>query len=439
MPAKKISFIVPLYNYLEKTKEMFESLLPTIPVNLDYEIILIDDFSSDGTRAWLSALESPNLKIILNERNLGYSKTNNIAADSAAGDYLAFVNNDLVFKPLWIEPMLELMERQELNAGIVGNIQIKISDNKIDHAGVILTRKGKIEHKKTKPGDSKPYEKVFGVTGACFLINKVDFINGAKFDENFINGGEDIDLCFKIKKMGKKIFVSNHSEIYHHVSLSRDLTNIQNEINSRQLFLKWRKEIKEELTYVWFNYLKDNPSTEGEIDGELIPGFSKSILNASRVIASSVIATEELRWSKLIDGINPNIDLTKQIIVKGLIYEEIDQAYSINSELEVLVSGAESIVNFYVCGRIKRIPKNNNIALTINLNNVQYKTVYLKDGENINAGIINPILISGLINSFKIKFHLIEATTDKYLCEANQLAEITHFVIDDITIRKPNK
>ena len=67
-------------------------------------------------------------------------------------------------------------------------------------------------------------------------------------------------------------------------------------------------------------------------------------------------------------------------------------------------------------------------------NNVHHKTVYLKDGQNINAGIINPILISGLINSFKIKFHLADANSGKFLCDANHLIAITHLVLDDETI-----
>ena len=62
---------------------MLEGLRATIPAGLAHEIILIDDFSTDGTRAWLATLSEPHIKTMLNAHNLGYAKTNNIAASAA--------------------------------------------------------------------------------------------------------------------------------------------------------------------------------------------------------------------------------------------------------------------------------------------------------------------------------------------------------------------
>ena len=141
MPYKLVSFIVPLYNHLAQTKAMYESLLMTLPSNLNYEIVFIDDFSSDGTREWLETIGSPKVSYILNDENYGYAKTNNIAANSSKGELLFFVNNDLVFKDNWIEPMIELIENPYLRAGIVGNVQFRVDNNQIDHAGVVVTEK----------------------------------------------------------------------------------------------------------------------------------------------------------------------------------------------------------------------------------------------------------------------------------------------------------
>jgi GT2 family glycosyltransferase len=97
--VQKVSFIIPLFNHLAQTQAMLASLQATIPAGMAHEIILIDDFSTDGTRAWLATLADPHIKTLLNPHNLGFAKANNRAASVASGEVLALLNNDLVFRP----------------------------------------------------------------------------------------------------------------------------------------------------------------------------------------------------------------------------------------------------------------------------------------------------------------------------------------------------
>ena len=431
MPYKLVSFIVPLYNHLAQTKAMYESLLMTLPSNLNYEIVFIDDFSSDGTREWLATIGSPKVSYILNNENYGYAKTNNIAANSSKGELLFFVNNDLVFKDNWIEPMIELIENPYLRAGIVGNVQFRVDNNQIDHAGVVVTEKGKIEHKKSKSEHSKLYESVFAVTGACFLIKKNDYLDIGGFDESFINGGEDIDLCLSIKKFGKKVYICTNSNVYHHVSLSRDLASLQNEKNSRRLFSKWRKEIKSELAKNWIALLEKRCSLEPYLDGELLTDSSCSLTNTSIVISENFLAAEESRWQRIIDGVDPEFNMAEKVRFRGLTYIGLDEGYSVDADSEVLLIDTKSIVNFYVCGRKKKTALNEIISIEILVNGIQSKTFYLSDDLNINVGIVDPIIIGGITNSIKIKFKLVDKGNMKLLGDANQQVKVSHFVIDD--------
>ena len=431
MPYKLVSFIVPLYNHLAQTKAMYESLLMTLPSNLNYEIVFIDDFSSDGTREWLATIGSPKVSYILNDENYGYAKTNNIAANSSKGELLFFVNNDLVFKDNWIEPMIELIENPYLRAGIVGNVQFRVDNNQIDHAGVVVTEKGKIEHKKSKSEHSKLYESVFAVTGACFLIKKNDYLDIGGFDESFINGGEDIDLCLSIKKFGKKVYICTNSNVYHHVSLSRDLASLQNEKNSRRLFSKWRKEIKSELAKNWIALLEKRCSLEPYLDGELLTDSSCSLTNTSIVISENFLAAEESRWQRIIDGVDPEFNMAEKVRLRGLTYIGLDEGYSVDADSEVLLIDTKSIVNFYVCGRKKKTALNEIISIEIVVNGIQSKTFYLSDDLNINVGIVDPIIIGGITNSIKIKFKLVDKGNMKLLGDANQQVKVSHFVIDD--------
>ena len=97
----QVSFVVPLFNCLPLTQAMVASLQRTIPAGLEHEIILVDDGSTDGTRAWLDGLSSP-FRTVLNARNLGFAGANNRGAALARGEYLFLLNNDLVLTPGWI-------------------------------------------------------------------------------------------------------------------------------------------------------------------------------------------------------------------------------------------------------------------------------------------------------------------------------------------------
>jgi GT2 family glycosyltransferase len=234
-----VSFLVPLFNCLPLTQAMVASLQATIPAGLSHEIILIDDGSTDGTREWLRTLSTPPFQVILNEQNLGYARANNRAAQIARGQFLALLNNDLVLTPNWLEPMVAL-HRSLPKPGTIGNIQLNATTGAIDHAGIYVTVKGKPEHDVTLPrGESKFAP---AVTGACMLIDRSlwNKLNG--FDEAFINGGEDIDLCFRASKLGHAHAVALRSIIRHHVSASPGRKR-HDEQNSYRLTQRWRREL----------------------------------------------------------------------------------------------------------------------------------------------------------------------------------------------------
>lgn len=235
-----ISFIVPLYNCLPLTQAMVASLQATLPANLRHEIILIDDGSTDGTREWLAGLPSAPFRVLLNERNLGYAAANNRAAESATGELLVLLNNDLVLEPGWLEPMTEL-HRLLPNPGAIGNVQLNAATDAVDHAGIYVTVKGKPEHDVhlPPPGDCKFTP---AVTGACLLIGRSLWNELGGFDHAFVNGGEDIDLCFRAARKGRANAVALRSVVRHHVSASPGRKQ-HDERNAYRLTLRWRDEL----------------------------------------------------------------------------------------------------------------------------------------------------------------------------------------------------
>jgi O-antigen biosynthesis protein len=246
--------VVPLYNCLPLTQAMFASLEATLPAGLGTEIILVDDGSTDGTREWLAALENspdrwgrgrPALQVVLNERNLGYARANNRGVALARGEFVALLNNDLVLLPRWLEPMLKAHRRLGAHAGVIGNVQLDATSGAVDHAGIVINVQGKPVHARALPPPPARWLKsawrIPAVTGACMLLRRRLWLELGGFDEAFVNGGEDIDLCFRARAAGRVNVVALRSVVRHHVSSSPG-RKLRDEENSYRLAQRWGRE-----------------------------------------------------------------------------------------------------------------------------------------------------------------------------------------------------
>jgi len=239
-----VSFIIPLFNCLALTRACLDSLRATLPSDLSFEIILVDDGSSDGTREWLAGLTAP-VRVMLNERNLGYAISNNRGVALAQGEQLVLLNNDLEFVPGWFEALSAAHRSLGTRVGLVGNVQLDIKTGVVDHTGIILDCKAKPEHDRRSPSRwarwFAPVRPVPAVTGACLMISRGLWTQLGGFDEGFINGGEDVDLAFRARAIGRVNAVALRSVIRHHISASLG-RKLRDEQNSRRLALRWRKE-----------------------------------------------------------------------------------------------------------------------------------------------------------------------------------------------------
>ncbi len=238
----QVSFIIPLYNCLAHTRECLRTLQATLPAGLTHEIILVDDGSTDGTREWLSTLQTP-CRAILNDTNLGFAGACNRGATAATGELLFFLNNDLVLLPGWFQPMRRVF-RLFRKVGLVGNVQRNAVTGAVDHAGIAFDLKCKPVHDLRRPLWSRlvGYRRVPGVTGACFGIRRRVWLELGAFDEGYRNGSEDVDLAFRARQAGYCNFVSLRSAVRHHISQSLG-RKTRDESNAQRLMLRWRDEI----------------------------------------------------------------------------------------------------------------------------------------------------------------------------------------------------
>lgn len=308
----QVSFVIPLFNCLALTRACVDSLQRTVPADLEHEIILVDDGSTDDTRTWLSTLTTgTRFRVLLNERNLGYAASNNRGAQAARGRTLVLLNNDLVLTPRWLEPMLEAHRRLGRHAGFVGNIQRNVRTREIDHAGIVVNHQGKPEH---DTFDARwlgqTIRPAIALTGACLLTQRDLYLHLSGFDEGFVNGGEDVDLCFRAASRGQRHVVALRSVIYHHVSASPG-RKLRDEANSRRLALRWRDTLARHGTRRWCShYLRENwIGTTSNPDLALARASLAYVLHLRSTPPPGALAgmqaaldRELARWRMLLDG-----------------------------------------------------------------------------------------------------------------------------------------
>jgi GT2 family glycosyltransferase/glycosyltransferase involved in cell wall biosynthesis len=300
-----LSIITPLFNRLDLTRTFVASLAGTLPRGLEWECLLVDDGSTDGTRAWLETLSLP-FRVLRNERNLGFAAACNNGAREARGDVLALLNNDLVLPPGWLPPMLSALGRPRV--GLVGNVQLRVSDGAVDHAGVFVGHDGKVSHIQKLPLRARGTRTVFAVTAACCLVRRADFLVLGGFDEAFMNGGEDIDFALKLRARGLRTLVCLDSVVRHHVSSSRGQASQRDERNSCRLFRQWREVVTNEAALAWareaVRFRRLRVGSEAMRAGlACLPaaiGLTRRPPSIARQHAAHALLREETRWKKIL-------------------------------------------------------------------------------------------------------------------------------------------
>ncbi len=250
--APKVSIVIPTFNRLDLTRACLKALRDDTPPE-DFDIIAVDNASTDGTREFFIAEQKAGrLAAILNEKNLGFARACNQGAATACGKYVLFLNNDTEVKPGWLEPLLRTAEADP-KAGAVG-AKLLFADATIQHAGVALLDDRAhgdpllaqhIFHGQPQnfPEANEPrtYQ---ALTAACLLVRREIFQKIGGFDEEFLNGYEDVDLCLKIGETGSLLVYQPESVVAHYESQSgpERFRNVRQ--NIARLHAKWLGKIK---------------------------------------------------------------------------------------------------------------------------------------------------------------------------------------------------
>jgi len=251
-----VSIVIPVFNKLELTRACIASI-HKYGAQASFEIILVDNGSTDGTRQWLKKqAEKGRLKAVLNQQNMGFSRGCNQGAEVSGGRYILFLNNDMEVTPNWLDPMVTTLDNDPA-VGVTG-AKLLFPDGTIQHAGVALVayedpQKEDLsgvhiayQNPANSPGSSLPrYMQV--VTGAALMIRQEIFWDMKGFSTEYWNGNEDVDLCLRVGQAGWKVVYRPESVIIHYESQSGPERWLKAQENVRLFDRKWKDRAKADL------------------------------------------------------------------------------------------------------------------------------------------------------------------------------------------------
>jgi GT2 family glycosyltransferase/glycosyltransferase involved in cell wall biosynthesis/Flp pilus assembly protein TadD len=232
-PSVLVSIIIPTLNNIEYTRQCIESIRQTTGT-VTYEIIVVDNGSTDGTRTYLSSEEKAGrLRVIYNDKNETFSHANNQGAAIAQGEYLLFLNNDTKPLPGWLEALQKTFEADS-SIAIQGG-KLLYPNNTIQHAGIVYgpVKSGSNLHyhiylclQPDAPCVNTAREFQM-VTGAMLAIRRSIFDRVGGFDERYVFGHEDLDLCLAVRKLGYKVWYNPRFTAFHFESMTKKSEGIE--------------------------------------------------------------------------------------------------------------------------------------------------------------------------------------------------------------------
>ncbi len=247
-----ISIVIPVYNKIEYTYNCLKSIAQVSDTDLSYEVIVVDNASTDATPTLLK--KTKNLVAIINKKNKGFVEACNIGAEHARGRYILFLNNDTKVTPHWLDRMLEPFVADD-NVGITG-AKLLYPDGSLQEAGNIIWQDASgwnygRGHTPELPEYSYRKE-VDYCSGACLMITKALWEKAGGFDKRYAPAYyEDTDLCFTIRQMGYKVVFQPEAKVIHYegVSAGTDINagykKFQQD-NHKKFFEKWKDTLKDQ-------------------------------------------------------------------------------------------------------------------------------------------------------------------------------------------------
>jgi GT2 family glycosyltransferase len=249
-----VSIVIVSYNTKDLTVGCIKSVIESVGKS-EYEVVVVDNGSKDGSVAKFKQLEAEvlkktgnKLKIIENKINLGFSKANNQGISASGGKYILLLNSDTTVEKTTIKKLLDFCESKPDAAAAVPrllNLDGSIQPSVFKFPGFFKAVKqywlkwGR-DLDKYYPKTNRPIEVDISVM-AAFLITPLGLAKVGNLSEKYFMYFEDFDYCRRIRKAGLKVYYVPYVKVYHfHGGSGKELDGAENQ---------WRRLIPSSIIY----------------------------------------------------------------------------------------------------------------------------------------------------------------------------------------------
>jgi len=219
---KKVAVVILNWN----GKKYLHKFLPSVLENNSSiaEIILADNASTDDSVSFVKK-NYPTVTVIVNNKNGGFSQGYNDALKKVSAEYYVLLNSDVEVTANWINPIIDLMEKDKSIAACQPKILDYNNKSNFEYAGAAggfidslgyPYCRGRIFNNIEQ--DTQQYNDVidiFWATGACMFVRSDIYHQLGGLDEDFFAHMEEIDLCWRMQNVGYRIIACPSSIVYH--------------------------------------------------------------------------------------------------------------------------------------------------------------------------------------------------------------------------------
>ncbi len=248
----KVSILVITYNNLLVSRLCLSSIYCNTTY-LNFEVIVVDNASTDETPIWLQAYAKThsNLRIIFNPVNRGFSSGNNQAAYEATGEYLIFLNNDTIVTRGWVEKLLMHMQ-SDSKIGLVGPVtnatgneaRIPVNYNTPEEMEAFAADRSRVMFMQSFD--------IRMLAFYCVMARKEQYETLGGLDERYLVGMfEDDDLAVRYHQAGLRVICAEDVFIHHFQGVSFD--KLDNK-KYQKIFDENRRKYEEKWGCVWKPY-----------------------------------------------------------------------------------------------------------------------------------------------------------------------------------------
>lgn len=249
----KLAIVILNWNGVHLLKEFLPSV---VKFSKNSASIYVADNASTDTSVKYLAKNHPEVKCIQMNQNYGYAEGYNLALQQINEPYAVLLNNDVAFQEDIVPPILHLFENQPQIAAIQPKILNYKNPTYFEYAGAgggfidwfaYPFCRGRVFSKIEKDlGQYNDETEIFWASGACLAIRVSTFFEAGGFDKDYFAHMEEIDLCWRLKNLGYKVYYTGKTEVFH---LGGGTLANQ---HPQKTFLNFRNSL--------FNLLKNAPS-----------------------------------------------------------------------------------------------------------------------------------------------------------------------------------